>query len=138
MASWRRIWCRLGLSVGLAVIGLGVCLCAAQVWARPAGRHCGDVGPLPLDDPDFCGCTWGEVYFQGQPVAGVVVTLTFGNGVVYRVTQNMALESYPYFDLTAHDLGARRGDLLTLTATFAGEMLTRTFGPGPMLMVSNI
>lgn len=131
MARWRRRWHRLGASVGLALIGLGMCLFAARVWARPAGRHCGDVGPLPLDNPNFCGCTWGEVYFQGQPVVGAVVTLTFGEGVVTKTTRSIALEPYPYFDLTAHDLGARRGEVLTLTATFAGETVTRTFRAWP-------
>jgi hypothetical protein len=79
----------------------------------PTGDHCGDVGPLPIDDPDFCGCTWGEVLFHGQPAPGAAVTLTYGSGFVTGTTRFTLLEDEPYFDLTAHYLEAQRGDLLT-------------------------
>lgn len=97
----------------------------------PLGRHCGDVGPLPGEDPDFCGCTWGEVLLHGQPVSGAVVTLTFNNRFVTGTTRLTPLEQQPYFDLTGHDLGARRRDVLTLTAYFAGQTITRTFRAWP-------
>jgi hypothetical protein len=65
------------------------------------------------------------VLFYGQPVVGAAITLTFGGSVVTDVTRLTLLEPVPYFDLTGHDLGARRGDVLTLTAQFAGQTITR-------------
>jgi len=97
--------------------------------AETLGRHC--IGHGPLGDADFCGCTWGEVLFHGQPVAGTVVTLAFGDGITTSVTRLTAEEPEPYFDLTAHDLGARRGDVLTLTAQFAGQAVSRSFRAWP-------
>lgn len=122
---------RIGLSLGLAGGCLILWLLALPTAAAPLGRHCGDVGPLPPEDPLFCGCTWGEVLFHGQPVPGAVITLTFGSGIVTDVTRLTPLELEPYFDLTAYDLGARRGDLLTLTASFAGQTVTRAFRAWP-------
>ena len=51
---------------------------------QPLAPRCVGAGPLPLDDPTFCGCTWGEVYYRGQPVVGATVTLQFGNGINRR------------------------------------------------------
>jgi hypothetical protein len=105
-----------------------------QTWAAPVmptGDHCIGVGPLPFDDLAFCGCTWGEVLFHGQPVPGAAITLTFGDGSVTGTTGLDALEPQPYFDLTAHNLGARRGDIVTLTAHFAGRTVTRTLRAWP-------
>jgi hypothetical protein len=98
---------------------------------EPLGRHCAGYGPLPIDDSDYCGCTWGEVLFLGQPVAGAAVTLTFGGGTTFTVTRLDALEPMPYFDVTGHHLGARRGDVLTLTAQFAGQTVSRALRAWP-------
>ena len=124
---------KLAVCISLALVILAALWAGLKASAAPAvlGKHCGDVGPLPLNDPEFCGCTWGEVYFQGQPVADATVTLTFGDRAVTGTTRSTLLEAHPYFDLTAHDLGARRGDLLTLTVTFGGEELTRSFRAWP-------
>jgi hypothetical protein len=81
--------------------------------------------------PDWCGCTWGEVLFQGRPVAGAVVTLTFGNGFTTTVAQLTDVETVPYFALTGFDLGARLGDVMTLTARFAGQTVERPFRAWP-------
>ena len=104
---------------------------AQAALPAPLGRHCGDVGPLPLDDPDFCGCTWGEVLFRGQPVPGATVRLTFGESSLTETTYLNGLEPEPYFDVTAYNLDAHRGDILTLTANFAGQTITRTFRAWP-------
>jgi len=120
----------IGLATGLLLL-LVLALQTQAAPGTPLGRHCGDVGPLPARDPDFCGCTWGEVLFRGQPVSGAAITLTEGSGVVTDVTQFTPLEAAPYFDVTAHNLGARRGDVLTLTARFAGQTITRTFRAWP-------
>jgi len=124
---------KLAVCISLVLVILAAMWAGLRASAAPEvlGKHCGDVGPLPLDDPEFCGCTWGEVYFQGQPIADATVTLTFGGRAVTGTTRSTLLEAHPYFDLTAHDLGARRGDLLTLTVTFGGEELTRTFRAWP-------
>ncbi len=114
----------------LTILLLFVSLLSLDLLAaptQPAGEHCGDVGPLPINASDFCGCTWGKVRFQGQVVPGAVITLTFNNQSITQTTQLTSLEAEPYFDLTAHNLGAKRGDVLTLTAQFAGKTVKRTF-----------
>jgi hypothetical protein len=102
-----------------------------RTQAAPLARHCGDAGPLPLDDPSFCGCTWGEVFLHGRPVSGAVVTLTYEGGVITEATRLTSLEAEPYFDLTAHNLGAQRGDVLTLTVQFAGRTISRAVRAWP-------
>ena len=125
---------RIATTVGLACGCLFLLMLALQAQAAPvapAGRHCGSVGPLPLDDPDFCGCTWGEVLFHGQPVPGAAVTFTTSSGLVTGTTRLTELEPEPYFDLTAHNLGAHRGDVLTLTVHFAGQTVSRAIRAWP-------
>ncbi|MBN1139789.1 MAG: hypothetical protein JXM73_24675 [Anaerolineae bacterium] len=139
-ATWRIQFIRrmnmrrLALSAGLAGGLFLVLLLGFQAWADeeiPLGLHCGAVGPTPIGEPDFCGCTWGEAYFHGQPVSGALVTMAFGGRVVTNVTHLTALEPAPYYGLTGHDLDARRGDMLTLTASFAGQTITRTIRAWP-------
>ena len=124
----RRIVVALVLALG------GVLLVGATLrsQAKPLGRHCIGAGPLPLGDDDFCGCTWGQVLFRGQPMAGAAVTLSFGGDVTATVTRRDAEEPVtPYFDVTGHPLGAQRGDVMTLTARFAGQTVSRTFRAWP-------
>lgn len=118
------------LLCGLALI-LMVCqpLPAAAGPLVPTGKHCGDVGPLPSDD--YCGCTWGEVFFNGQPVVGAALELNFMDQKVSTTTQLTLLEPLPYYDLSADELTAHKGDLLTLTARFAGQTVSRTFRAWP-------
>jgi hypothetical protein len=126
----RRITLAVGTAGGfLFLLMLGL---RAQAGPEgPLGQHCGAVGPLPPDDLEYCGCTWGPVLFHGRAVRGAAVTLTFGSGAVISVTGFTELESVPYFDLTAHKLGARRGDMVTLTARFAGQTITRAIRAWP-------
>jgi hypothetical protein len=124
---------KLILSVTLALGVLFVFWGGLRIEAaeQMLGKYCGDVGPLPLDDPTFCGCTWGQVLFNGQPVAGAVLTLTFKGEQVTDSTHLTQLENWSYYDLTAHDLGAQRGDVMTLTAEFAGQRVSRTIRAWP-------
>ena len=124
----RKLMLVIGLACGLFLL-LITSLHAQAV--EPLARHCGDVGPLPLDDPDFCGCTWGPVLFHGQPVSGAVVTLTYRSQVVTGTTRRTPLEPHPYFDLTAHPLGAQRGDLLTLTVQLGEHRISRRIRAWP-------
>ena len=126
----RKIAMTLGLACGFLLLLL-LPLRTHAAPLTPLARHCGDAGPLPLDDPKFCGCTWGEVLFHGQPVSGAAITLTYGSGVVTDVTLLTALESHPYFDLTAHNLGASRGDVLTLSVRFGRQNVERVFRAWP-------
>lgn len=126
----RKTATTIGLACGFLLL-LMLVLRTQAAPAMPVGRHCGDVGPLPLDDSDFCGCTWGEVLFHGQPVPGAMITLTFGADSITRTTRLDELEPVPYFDVTAHDLDARRGDILTLTAYFAGQTIERAIRAWP-------
>jgi hypothetical protein len=126
----RRIAMTLGLACGFLLL-LMLALQTHAAPAAPAGRHCGGVGPLPPGDPYYCGCTWGEVLFHGRPVPGAAVTLTYESDAVAGTTRSTSLEPAPYFDLTGHILGARRGDMLTLTAHFAGQTVVRPFRAWP-------
>jgi hypothetical protein len=125
----RRIVITIGLTCGFLLL-LMLVLQARAAPVVPTG-HCGSAGPLPLDDPTFCGCTWGEVLFRGQPVPSAAVTLTYGSGVETGATRLTSMELDPYFDLTGHNLGARRGDVLTLTVRFGGRALERAIRAWP-------
>jgi hypothetical protein len=124
----RKIAALLGLTGAFLLLLLSA-LHAAPT--EPLGRHCGDVGPLPFDDADFCGCTWGRLLFHGQPVPGAAITLTYGGRAMTGTTRLTPWEPKPIFDVTGHPLGARRGDVMTLTARFAGQTLTRSFRAWP-------
>ncbi|MFN8443852.1 MAG: hypothetical protein U0175_23940 [Caldilineaceae bacterium] len=115
----------------LAVLLTGIAGTANAAPAQPLAPRCVGAGPLPLDDPTFCGCTWGEVYYRGQPVAGATVTLQFGNGITHTVTSVTDVDANPYYDLTGFGLGAQAGDVMTVTAEFAGLRATRLFRAQP-------
>jgi len=126
----HKIVLTLGLACGFLLL-LTLVLHVQAVPMAPAGRHCGGAGPLPVNDPDYCGCTWGEVLFHGQPVPGATVTLAFGGGTTTTVTGFGPAEQWLYYDKTAYGLGARRGDVLTLTAHFCGQTIARSFRAWP-------
>jgi hypothetical protein len=119
---------------------LSVCLWALLTWSAPAlaqtpkpepdllGRHCVRTGEIPLN---FCGCTWGAVYYRGHPVTGAEATLTYRDETISTTAAFQPAEVYPYFTTDAYDLGARTGDLLTLTISFAGQTVSRTFRAQP-------
>ncbi len=110
----------LGMVVGLLRTG------EAPVHAQTLGQHCYDIGPLPQPPPDWCGCTWGAVYVDRKPVAGAQVTLTFAGRSLTTVSRLSAVEPYPYYALNADELGARHGDVVTLSVRYRGQTLTRT------------
>ncbi len=93
--------------------------------SAPTARHCRDISPL--DDEDWCGCTWGKVLFQGRSVSGITVTLSFEGSNSDVVTFLSDDEPFPYFSMTGADLGAHRGDMMTLTAQIAGQSIEHSF-----------
>jgi len=93
----------------------------------PLGPHCIGSGPLPLDDPTFCGCTWGAVYYRGQPVVGATISLQFGPQITQTLVQKADTEPFPFYTLSGAKLGAKRSNLMTTTVEFAGQTATRTF-----------
>lgn len=114
----------------LGVTLLGVTLLPDRAWMEQSGRHCGGVGPL---DPTFCGCAWGAVYYRGQPLAQAPVQLTF-NGATVAATFNgaSAAESYPFYAVSGSELGARRGDTMTMTVSIGHVSTTRAFRAEPV------
>jgi hypothetical protein len=110
-------------SSGLATAAMASTHAPSSPLAR---QHCKNVGPIALGDDDFCGCTWGAVYVNGTPVVGAQVTLTFGTGVTNALTLNETDEPFPYYSTHADDLGAKYGDVATLSANYNGQTLTRT------------
>ncbi|MFN8490474.1 MAG: hypothetical protein U0350_22990 [Caldilineaceae bacterium] len=95
--------------------------------AVPLSFHCKKGSPLPLDDPNFCGCTWGAVYYRGQPVTGASVTLQFGTQVTQTVSAQSKDFASPFYDMSGAGLGAKKGDVMTVTTTFAGQTIVRAF-----------
>jgi hypothetical protein len=93
----------------------------------PLGPHCIGSGPLPLDDPTFCGCTWGTVYYRGQPVTGANISLQFGAQITHTLAQKEDTETFPFYSLSGAKLGAQRSDNMTVSVEFAGQTAVRTF-----------
>lgn len=89
--------------------------------------------PEVRQDPKFPGCTWGAVYYRGQPVRGAQVTLRFGSQTAHTRTYHYFEQEGPFYSMTAADLGAKHGDLLTLVVEFAGQRFERTFRAQPDL-----
>lgn len=110
----------LGLSAFLLFAGSG------PIHAQTLGQHCYDIGPLPQQPPpDWCGCTWGAVYVDRQPIAGAQVTVQFAGKALTTTSRLSAVEPYPYYALSADEIGAKFGDVVTLTVTYRGNTLTR-------------
>lgn len=118
------------LIVMLLVACASLAVAETQAPDTPLTPHCVGSGPLPLD-PDFCGCTWGAVYYRGQAVAQAPVVLQFGNQVTNTVTTQQDEAPHLYYTLTGATLGAKKGDVMTVTAEFAGQRATRTFRAWP-------
>lgn len=98
--------------------------------------HCIGSGPtnLPITttDPTFCGCTWGVVYYRGQPVPGARVGLHFDEKTFVADTRyHHEFPDYPYYVASGLALSAERGDVLTFTVDFAGASLVRPFRAWP-------
>ena len=124
----RTILQLLMFTLGITLIG--VTMLPDQAWMEQTGRHCGGVGPL---DPAFCGCAWGAVYYRGQPLAQAPVALSF-NGATAAATFNgtSAAESYPFYAVSGSELGARRGDIMTMTVSIGNISATRAFRAEPV------
>ena len=97
----------------------------------PLPAHCKRGGPLPLDNPNFCGCTWGVIYYRGQPVVSAPVTLRFNTQITDTLSIVEQEEPFPFYDMTGAELGAQRGDVMTVTTTFGGQTVARTFRAQP-------
>lgn len=111
--------------------GIGILLLLSVVITAEAqsilGKHCLDVGPLSLSDPDFCGCTWGEIYFDGDALEGVEVTLAFADQLTTTQTVKVYDDQSAFFSITGAELGAKRGDIMTLTVTVGDQSTSRVF-----------
>lgn len=97
----------------------------------PLPAHCKRGGPLPLNNPNFCGCTWGIIYYRGQPVVSAPVTLRFNTQITETLSVVEQEEPFPFYDMTGAELGAQRGDVMTVTTTFGGQTATRIFRAQP-------
>jgi hypothetical protein len=96
----------------------------------PLTPHCVRSGPvvLPLD---YCGCTWGYVYYRGQPIANAPVALIFQNQMTATVSTPSVVDAAAYYSLSGAPLGAKLGDTMTVTTTIAGQAAARTFRARP-------
>lgn len=106
----------------------------SHVWAKeqaPLGPRCIATGPVPLDDPEFCGCTWGYVYYRGQPLFNAPVALTFQTGMTATVSRPSVVDPVAYYSLSGKPLGAKLNDPMTVTTTIAGQVVARTFRARP-------
>lgn len=106
----------------------------SQVWAKeqaPFGPRCIATGPVPLDDPTFCGCTWGYVYYRGQPLFNAPVALAFQSQMTATVSQPSVVDPVAYYSLSGAALGAKLNDTMTATTTIAGQTVARAFRARP-------
>jgi len=123
--------CLLFLAVS-ALLALASSPALAQTTPdAPLPAHCKRGGPLPLDNPNFCGCTWGVIYYRGQPVVSAPVTLRFNTQITETLSIVDQEEPFPFYDMTGAELGAQRGDVMTVTTTFGGQTASRTFRAQP-------
>ncbi|MEM7129104.1 MAG: hypothetical protein AAF702_22420 [Chloroflexota bacterium] len=92
-----------------------------------------EIGALPpdIDSPDFCGCTWGEIYYRGRPISQAPVTLQYKENMRETISDFPAGEEIPDYRTSGSPLGATLGDTMTITAQFAGYTVTRTFRAWP-------
>jgi hypothetical protein len=128
-----RRWLALAFIVPGSIALAAVLFIRSAVHAKPLDGHCGRPGPLPIVT-DYCGCTWGQVLFRGQPVAGARVTLEFGSGVITSLitsTQVGLAPGGPYFTFEGYDYGLRRNNIATVTAEYNGQTVSRTFRSRP-------
>ena len=145
--GWRIDWEKGGMMVVVRWAWLALTLlllwgATTPVLAQgddpaPLPAHCRGAGPLPLPlesalGEDFCGCTWGMVYYRGRAVVGIGVALEFNNRQLPAVTQTQAdIAADPFYVASGLDLGARRGDVLTMSVTLADQQLRYPFRAWP-------
>ena len=123
---------RVFVSAIVATFFLVVLFSLLPVQAMPP--RCVDITD-PTASESTCGCTWGHVYYQGEPVAGAVVSLTFNSETVSYTTSltdtdNMVFHS-PIYHLSARQMDARRGDMMLLTASYLGKTISKTIRAVP-------
>ena len=115
--------------------------------AQAKGPRCVDITPLdPPISPEFCGCTWGTVLYEGQPVSGATVSLTFNNQTITSTSSltdtevvSGTLPFYHFNGLTVTQLlGVIEGDIVTLTATYNNETITQTIRALPEPEENNV
>lgn len=103
-------------------------------FANPTGRHCVDVGPPNEEqDPNWCGCTWGTVFVDGKPALGAEITLSLNGKQLERMVDIHSGEAYPFYSLRASQIDAKYGDMVTITASFLHQTLTRSVRLTPNL-----
>ncbi len=110
------------IELGLSATGLSGQNVAIADPAMPLGLHCGNVSPID----DWCGCTWGAVFYHGRPVTNAQVTIDYGGGTVDGSTLLDTQECFPYYGLNGASLGLSRLDVFTVTATYEGKTVSRT------------
>lgn len=123
MNKYARIMLLAGAVIIVGALGIVPCV-RSKVSAAPSaplGLHCR--GASPIDD--WCGCTWGAVFYHGRPVTDAQVTIDYGGGTVDGSTLLDAQECYPYYGLNGASLGLSRLDVFTVTATYAGKTVSR-------------
>ncbi|MEM7536608.1 MAG: two-component regulator propeller domain-containing protein [Chloroflexota bacterium] len=108
---------------------------AGLIYPNPRG-NCFGVGSLPeefINDPDFCGCIWGAVYYNGEPVEGANVTLSFNGQAIQDTTAlvDPDIIPFPYYSMTGNELGAQLGDVMTLTVEYNGQTTVRAYRAWP-------
>ena len=117
------------------VLSLYLCLTADVMAAAtnpqvPLTPHCIRSGPvvLPLD---YCGCTWGYVYYRGQPIPAAPVALIFQNQITATVSSPSVVDPLAYYSLSGAPLGAKLDDRMTVTTTIAGQSVAQHFRARP-------
>ena len=94
---------------------------------EPLPENCIDVTP-PGGDPPAC-CIYGYVYYHGEPVGGVTITIESRSGSVSTTTATGGASTHPYsgVDLSNTPLSASAGETITITASFSDMASSRSW-----------
>ncbi len=103
---------------------------AQHMPLSPDGPHCINTGPISLPS-DFCGCTWGAVYYRGEAVYNTSVSLSFGTLSTISTTNRFNAEIFPFYSISGTLMGAKLNDIMTVTTELAGQTATRSFRARP-------
>lgn len=112
--------CRL-LVAGFVAVFLWTAAIASPADPQPLPHDCG--GVTPVGEPEAACCALGYVFLAGTPVTGAAVIVESRTGQVAVSTAAHQAGSAPYYqvNLATAPLSVAVGDVITLTATYAGH-----------------
>lgn len=119
------------VQVGKALLLSSLLLALFFAAVNASGNHHGTNGPdgefvyMPASFPNFGGWVWGKVYVEGQPRAGITVTMRYqGKSIAVPTVEIPVIDDDPVFlfgTLPHTELSATYGSVVTLTVLYNGQ-----------------